>query len=54
MSITPGWTVLAERRLGGRQTRHGNPERRARHVVAADLVAERDRSGIAAMLATTP
>src|SRR3954470_14522241 len=40
-----------EGRLRRRAARHGDTERRAGHVVEPDLVAERDRVGVAAMLA---
>src|SRR3954470_10651277 len=43
--------LLAERGLRRRQPRDRHAERRARHVVEPDLMAERDRSGIAAVLA---
>src|SRR5882757_9260654 len=42
---------LAERGLRGGETRDRHPIGRARDVVEADLVAERDGGGIAAMLA---
>src|SRR3954454_16387093 len=42
---------LAERGLRGGEPRDRHAERRARHVVEPDLVAERDRSRIAAVLA---
>src|SRR4051794_23533247 len=42
---------LAERRLGGGETRDRHTERRARHIVEAGRMAERDRGGIAAVLA---
>src|SRR5258708_19680436 len=45
---------LAERGLRGGQPRDRHAVGRARDVVEADLVAERDGSGIAAMLATDP
>ena len=40
-----------QRGLGRRQAGDRHPERRAAHVVQPDLVAERDRLGIAAVLA---
>src|SRR5260221_8584791 len=43
--------ALAERRLRGREPGDRHPERRARDVVEADLVTERDRARVAAMLA---
>src|ERR1700722_17488234 len=43
--------LLAERCLGGGETRDRYAERRARDVVEPDLVAERDRGRIAAVLA---
>src|SRR5580704_5113978 len=43
--------VLAERRLGGSQAGDRHAERRAGDVVETDLVAERDRGGVAAVLA---
>src|SRR5580658_4766908 len=43
--------LLAERRLCGGETRDRHAERRARNVVEPDLVAERDRGRIAAVLA---
>ena len=43
--------TAAERRLGGRQPGGGHPERRARHVVEADRVEERDRRGVSPVLA---
>src|SRR5580704_19406494 len=43
--------ALAQRRLRCREPRDAHAEWRARHVVEADLVAEGDRGGIAAMLA---
>src|SRR5260363_68666 len=43
--------LLAERRLRGGEARDRHTIGRARHVVHADLVAERDRGRIAAMLA---
>src|SRR5262245_14504075 len=42
---------LAERGLGGGEARDRHAERRAGHVVELHLVAERDRGGIAAVLA---
>src|SRR5205814_10548733 len=44
----------AEGRMSGGQPRQGHPERRARHVVEADLVAEVDRGRVAAVLAADP
>src|SRR5208282_4795244 len=41
----------AQGRLRGGEPRDRHAERRARHVVEIDLVAEGDRSGIAAVLA---
>src|SRR5262249_51388645 len=43
--------LLAQRRLGGGEARDRHPERRARYIIQPDLVAERDRGGVAAMLA---
>src|SRR5437588_3501978 len=40
-----------ERRLRGGEACERDPERRARHVVEAELVAERDRARLAAVLA---
>src|SRR5262249_16543658 len=42
---------LAERGLRRGEPRDRHPERRARHVIEPDLVAEGDRSGVAAVLA---
>src|SRR5436190_15784721 len=46
--------ALAERGLGGGEACDGNAERRARDVIERNLVAERDRSGVAAVLAADP
>ena len=42
--------ILAERRLGSGESGDRHPERRARHIVEPDIVAERDRRRVAAML----
>src|SRR6185436_16592734 len=44
-------SLLPQRRLGRRQPRDRDSERRARHVVELDLMAERDRGWVAAVLA---
>src|SRR3954463_8962383 len=44
----------AECRLRGGKTRDRHAERRARHVIEPNFVAERDRCRIAAMLAANP
>src|SRR4029077_14300383 len=43
--------ILAERSLRGGEPRDRHAERRARHVIEPDLVAERNRCRIAAVLA---
>src|ERR1700681_2787533 len=42
---------FAERRLRGGEPGDRHPERRARDIVEPDLVTERDRGGVAGMLA---
>src|SRR5262249_29962386 len=42
--------LLLQRRLGGRQAGDRHPEGAATHVIQADLVAELDRVGVAAVL----
>src|SRR6266704_5157019 len=51
LPLLAGGAGVADGGLAGGQTRGRHPERRARHVVEADLVAEADRVGIAPVLA---
>src|SRR5262249_52933159 len=51
MTLRCRTSALTERRLRGREPRDRHPERRAGHVIKTDLVAERDRGRITAMLA---
>src|SRR5262249_42318013 len=50
-SSLPAARVLAQRGLGGRKPRDWNTERRAGNVIKTDLMKERNRGRIAAVLA---
>src|SRR5205085_9545675 len=48
------WAPGPERSVGCSESRERNPERRARHVVKADVVAEVHRRRVAAVLPADP